>query len=274
MALVEAPLIGPVAAPQLHVMSFNIRRRVKNVNRWSHDHWSRREPLMRKLLAAEQPTVLGVQEALPDQLPAVLGGLGANYRSIGDGRNADGGGELCPVVYNDERLELIDWEQQALSDTPRKAGSTGWGNFVPRIVVVARFQDRATRNEFTVLNAHLDHRSRKSRQRSMVAIREIVLETDGPVVVVGDFNTGVESQPYRTLTGGGLLTDSWITAERRISDLWGTFPHYREPRRGTKRIDWILANAGVDVLETGINVTRYNGDWPSDHAPVQALITL
>ena len=70
--LAEKPLIGPVEPPQLHIMTYNIRRRVAHVNPWSHDFWGRREPLVRRLLAAEQPTILGVQEALPDQMPAIL----------------------------------------------------------------------------------------------------------------------------------------------------------------------------------------------------------
>lgn len=272
--LADKPLIGPVEAPQLHVMTYNIRRRVAHVNPWSHDFWGRREPLVRRLLASEQPTILGVQEALPDQLPAILEGLGGHYSSIGRGRNADGGGEQCPIVYDADRLQLLEWDQDALSNTPDTPGSNDWGNLIPRIVVTARFRDRDTRKELTAVNTHLDHMSRKSRQLSAEAIRSLVARTEGAVVVMGDFNTGAASQPYEALTSGEVLADAWDAAQDRLTELWGTFPHYRAPKQGRKRIDWLMVNEGVTVVEMGINTTRYDGAWPSDHTPVQAIITI
>ncbi|WP_323959259.1 hydrolase [Arthrobacter sp. JZ12] len=270
--LADKPLIGRVEAPELHVMTYNIRRRVAHVNPWSHDYWGRREPLIRRLLAAEQPTILGVQEALPDQMPAILEGLGERYRSIGRGRNADGQGEQCPLIYDADRLELLEWDQDALSSTPNTPGSSGWGNLIPRILVIGRFRDRDTGKQITAVNTHLDHMSRKSRQRSAVAIRSLAARTKGAVVVLGDFNTGAASMPYEELTKGEVLADAWDEAGERLTELWGTFPHYRAPKQGRKRIDWVMVNSDVTVVEIGINTTRYNGAWPSDHTPVQAII--
>lgn len=273
-ALADTPLIGPVAAPKLHVMTYNIRRKVPHAHRWSSDSWSRREPLIRRLLAAEQPNILGVQEALPEQLPAILDGLGGRYDSVGRGRDADGGGEQCPLVYDAERLQLLEWDQDALSSTPDAPGSSGWGNLIPRVVVTGRFLDRATGKHITAVNTHLDHMSRKSRQRSAEAIRSLAARTEGAVVVLGDFNTGISSQPYQALTSGGVLADAWNEAPQRLTELWGTFPHYRAPKLGRKRIDWIMVNGAVTVVGMGINTARYNGAWPSDHTPVQAVITV
>ena len=77
-----------------------------------------------------------------------------------------------------------------------------------------------------------------------------------------------------SLTGQGLLLDTWDTAEKRLTEAWGTFPNYRAPQHEHKRIDWILATPGVTVLKAAINVTRYEAGWPSDHAPVQAVLRL
>ena len=54
----------------------------------------------------------------------------------------------------------------------------------------------------------------------------------------------------------------------------GTFAAYREPRAERARIDWILVTAGVDVERAAINTFRLRGVWPSDHLPVQAVITI
>lgn len=272
--MTDPPLIGPVTAPQLQVMSFNIRRRMPRLMPGSPDRWNRRRRLVQRLLEAELPTLLGVQEALPDQANFVRHALGDRYRSIGYGRNADRRGEGCPVFYDAHRVLLLDWSQTALSDTPHEPGSTTWGNRVPRVLIDATFRDRSTGVEFRMLNTHFDHRSRLSRVRSAELVRATVAKLSLPTIVTGDFNTSVGSLPFAAITAAGNLVDTWETATERLSDAWGTFPDYRPPRLDRKRIDWILVTPAVSVRSTGINVTRFNDRWPSDHAPVQALVTL
>lgn len=268
------PLIGPAQPPQLHLMSFNIRRRILHLNRRSPDRWALREPLVKRLLASEQPTLLGVQEVMPDQAESVGEGLGEQYRWVGRGRKPDGSGEQCLIFYDFHRLDLLDWNQQSLSDTPDVPGSATWGNRNPRVVVSAVLRDKITGGEVLALNTHLDHISRKSRLHSVEMIRKLVSAAGRPALVLGDFNTGVSSKPYRNLVDDAMLHDSWLVARERVTEPWGTFPHYRKPRLRRKRIDWILTDSSFDVLSAGINVTRYAGVWPSDHAPVQAMVRL
>ena len=265
-------LIGPVDAPGLHVMSYNIRRRLPKLMPRNPDLWRHRQPLMKRLLAAEQPALIGVQEALFTQKEFVLRALGEHYRSLGHGREKNTGGEGCPIFYDSRRLEMVEWRQSALSDTPTVAGSVSWGNRTPRVVVEAIFRDLATGIHFQAVNTHLDHRSRTSRLRSAEALRNIVQATPHPTIMTGDFNTDADTHPYSQLTGNGLLVDTWHTAEQRLTQAWGTFPNYGPPKRNRKRIDWILATPGVTVESVGINVTRYEGGWPSDHTPVQAVV--
>ncbi|WP_228721037.1 endonuclease/exonuclease/phosphatase family protein [Arthrobacter sp. 260] len=267
------PLIGPVAAPDYHVMTFNIRRSMPHLRPGHRDSWAVRAPLVTRLLQDERPTLLGVQEALPVQLDAVQSGLGSTYTGIGRGRNADGQGEQCPLFYDRSRLSLLDWEQLALSNTPTVPGSTSWGNRIPRIAVRAVFSDLRSGQEFTVINTHLDHLSKRSRLYSADTLRHLVQDTKLPGIVMGDFNVDAPSGAYDVLTEGGRLADTWRAANRQLTEQWGTFPHYGKPQRGTKRIDWILATEDFSVQRAGINVTRYGGAWPSDHAPVQAVLT-
>jgi endonuclease/exonuclease/phosphatase family metal-dependent hydrolase len=91
--------------------------------------------------------------------------------------------------------------------------------------------------------------------------------------VLGDMNTDVGTMPYTILTAGPLR-DAWTSAERRLTPEWATFSGYRMPKRGGKRIDWILVNDAVTVAAAGINATRADGAAASDHEPVQALIRL
>jgi endonuclease/exonuclease/phosphatase family metal-dependent hydrolase len=272
--MTQRALIGPVAAPGLHVMSYNIRRRMPQLFARSPDRWVHRRPLLKRFLEDEQPALLGAQEALPQQANFVRHVLGERYRSIGYGREANRRGEATPIFYDSHRLRLLDWKQTALSDTPNVPGSTSWGNRTPRLVVEATFQDLATGIQFQAVNTHLDNFSRTARLHSADALRRIVSATALPSVVTGDFNTDADTSPYRELTGRDLLVDSWRSAETRLSEAWGTFLNYRVPKLERKRIDWILVTPTVTVLSAAINVTRYEGGWPSDHAAVQAVVRL
>ena len=270
---VDAALIGPVPAPALHVMSWNIRRRTFALHPRRADRWERRAPGVRSLLQTERPTLLGVQEALSDQAEFVADTLGDAYGAVGHGRGPHGGGEASPIYYDADRLELLDWEQSALSDTPHHPGSRSWGNLIPRSLVTARFRDRATATDFLAMNTHLDHLSHRSRVRSVQAILERVTE-GRPVVLMADMNADSRSAPIRELLRGEALADTWAAAAHRDSHEWGTFANYRAPRLDRDRIDWIMASPEVGVLRAAINSHRHSGGWASDHLPVHAVLHL
>jgi endonuclease/exonuclease/phosphatase family metal-dependent hydrolase len=275
--MTDAALIGPVAAPDVHVMSFNVRRRTRSLRPGSPDRWDTRKPLVRRLLHAEQPTLLGVQEALADQVDVVEHALGRRYRWIGHGRNAAGTDERCAIFYDAERLELTEWRQRALSATPDTPGSRSFGNLTRRILVSAEFTDTATGARLHAFNTHLDHLSWRSRLASAAMILDLVqratsAEPDAAIVVTGDFNADVDSAVYRRLTSEGVLRDTWEAAAEQLTPQWGTFSNYRRRRPGGSRIDLILVGRGVDVRSAGINATRFEGRAASDHEPVQAVL--
>lgn len=265
-------LIGPVAAPDVHVMTFNIRRAGDGMLHRRADRWSWREPAVRDLLAAERPTLLGLQEALPRVMASVRDSLGAGHRALGIGRGSDGRGEGAPIVFDPARLELHDWGQHPLSDEPHRPGSTGWGNLIPRVVVWAEFAERATRARFLAVNTHFDHLSSRSRLRSAISIRRLVSERGLPAVVMGDLNAGAGSPAVRALHEHGVLADSWDTAIDRRGARWGTYPGYRAPRIGGRVLDRILTTPGVRVRTVAVNTAAPGGRRPSDHLPVHAVL--
>ena len=226
---------------------------------------------MRTLLHAERPTLLATQEALPGQARWVLDALGATYRSLGRGREAGGTGEGCPVFFDADRLELLEWQQDALSDTPHVEGSRSWGNLFPRILVVARFRDRVTSEQFRLINTHLDPLCRRSQMKSVEAIRSYALEGDTATVITGDFNAGPGSRPMEMMLAGGLR-DAWRHAHHRATPEFSTYAKYRRPRPGT-RIDWIVTTANVTVEQISILARPIDDGWPSDHLPVCAELT-
>ena len=268
------PLLGPTTAPDLSVMGYNIRRLLPRPLSWGGDRWPVRAPLLARLLADESPTVLGLQEALPQQTEFVLRALGPRYRAVGVGRGAHGGGEACPVVYDSARLELLDWHQLALSGTPATPGSRSWGNPVPRVVVVARLRDRATGAALRVVNTHFDPFSARSRLLSARLISGLLAAERVPTVMTCDANDRPDSACYRELVGTGALADAWHAADRLLTPEWNTYSGYRKPVAGGRRIDWLLVGDGVRVRAAGINSRRFGGAAASDHEPVQALVRL
>ena len=261
-------LIGPRDAPDVHVMTFNIRRRMQHTRRSSPDLWAKRAPALRELLRVEQPALVGIQEALPDQGRFVRKSLGEHYRRLGHGRNADGSGEGCPIYFDTRRFELLQWGQLALSDTPHEPGSKTWGNMIPRVLVMARLGDRATGSELVFINTHFDHRSRRSRVKAATLVSSL---SGNATIITGDFNTAVDTSPFAEFARDGFH-DTWDSAPRRLTAEWGTYPNYRAPKLDRKRIDWILAGRRIEASEVGINVARYGGIAPSDHLPVQAVV--
>ncbi|GAB2912475.1 endonuclease/exonuclease/phosphatase family protein [Streptomyces mayteni] len=269
-------LIGEATGDRLHVMTFNIRMDAKAAP-GTPDSWTDRRPVLARFLDQERPTLLGVQEALYHQVKQVRDDLPGHYDWIGLGREGGGRGEFMSIYFDARRVEPLDYDHFWLSDTPSVIGSTSWGNNVVRMVTWVRFLDRRTDREFVHVNTHFDHQSENARQRSAGLVRDRIGGFDPalPVLLTGDFNTPAgTSESYRILTQEAGLTDTWGAAERRLTPAWGTFPNYRDPVEGGNRIDWVLANDGVGVLRAAINTYRRDGRYPSDHAPVQALVRL
>ncbi|GAA1636173.1 endonuclease/exonuclease/phosphatase family protein [Microbacterium flavum] len=273
------PLIGPIEAPGLHVMTLNVRRPLPVTWR-AADRWTRRRPLLAELLSRERPTLLAAQEVVPAQASVISAALGPTYRRIGAGRTRDRSGRLrgeaTPLFFDADRLSLERWSQRALSDRPDDPGSLGWGNPLPRTLVEAVFRDRKTGARFLAIGTHLDVFSARARLRSAAAIRDLIAARGAgiPAVVLGDLNADPGSPPVRSLLADGVLRDAWPAAARHRTPEWGTYAAYRPPRTAKPRIDAVFVGPGVTVDEIAIGGDRVAGGWPSDHLPVQAILRL
>lgn len=258
-------LVGPVDPPELSIMSFNVLRARK-----ASAGWRRRRDRLTALLRRERPTILGAQEVLAHQAVVLRDALGESYLFVGHGRDADAGGEGCPIFYDASRLELRDWTQTALSRRPEVAGSRSWGTLFPRVLTRADFTDRATGAAFTAMNTHLDVISPLARRRAAEMLTGAA-RTDA-TVVTGDFNAGPDAPPRRILAEAGFA-DAWDAAQTRLTREWATYARRSRPRSRGRRIDAILTR-GWDVVRTGIDARLISGGRASDHLPVHAVIRM
>ncbi|WP_344579912.1 endonuclease/exonuclease/phosphatase family protein [Streptomyces lunalinharesii] len=275
----------------LRVMTFNLRY----ASDTRPNSWAERRPVMRKLLRREAPHVIGTQEGLYGQLRDIAADLGPHYDWVGTGRAGGSRDEFAAVFYDARRLAPLEYDHFWLSDTPYVIGSKTWGNTVIRMATWVRFRDvrylqdhqdqrdqrdrRDQRDlqghrEFFLLNTHFDHAVQYARERSAELINERLAELDPalPRVVTGDFNVPAHKNPvYDAMTGGGRLVDSWDAADGRSAQ-FATFHGYRPLVPDGDRVDWILTSPGVRTRFASINTYAVDGQFPSDHLPVQASI--
>jgi len=276
---ITVPLLGTLPASaakpsnrRLEVMTFNLRF----ASTTEPNSWAVRRPVMRELLRREAPDVIGTQEGLYRQLLDIHFDLGPHWDWIGTGREGGSHDEAVAIFYDTRRLAPIEHDTFWLSDTPRVIGSNTWGARLPRVVTWIRFSDLHNRGrEFYVLNTHLDHVSQYARVRSASLIGDTIRKLDRslPSVVTGDFNAAAhKNEAYDTLLGAGLV-DTWDTAAER-GRLFATFHGYQPLTPDGDRIDWILTTPGVTTHRASVNTFERDGQFPSDHLPVQASLTL
>jgi endonuclease/exonuclease/phosphatase family metal-dependent hydrolase len=229
-----------------------------------------------------------LQEALAGQLDEILQAL-PHYRAVGVGRD-DGkrSGELTAILYLAERFDVPEQGTFWLSDTPDVPGSKSWGNVLPRICTWARLVDRRTGSGFYVYNLHLSHASQPSRERSAELLAERISKraSSDRVVVLGDLNAGESNPVMQYLTGklpkittGGAkgvaspqLVDTFRVLHSEAVEV-GTY-HGFNGATNEERIDHVLVQPAVRVLEAAIVRDNENGRYPSDHYPVFARLRL
>ena len=261
------------AADELHVMSFNLR--------FASDEpphsWPERRPVVARLLEQELPHLVGTQEGLHAQLQDIEADLPTYYDSIGQGREGGTRGEAMAIFYDSRRLQPLEHRHYWLSDTPDVVGSQTWGR-CPRMVTWVRFEDRRTGHQLYALNTHLEAFDATARARSAdLVVERMAAELDPalPVLMTGDFNepAGPGGTVYDTLVTDGPMVDTWVTATEHSAPV-GTFHGYAPPTPGGDRIDWILSSPEVVTRQVGVNTYQHGGQLPSDHLPVQAVVSL
>lgn len=257
-------------AQPVRVMTFNVRYGTAKdgSNRWE----LRREQLL-DVIRDFDPDVLGVQEALREQVDAIAEAL-PGHAAIGVGRDADGGGEYSVVFYRRGRFDVQDAETVWLSDRPDEPGSRTWGNDLPRICTGVRLVERVDGQRFTVFNTHWDHLSQPARVRSGELMAERIAArcaAGEPVLVTGDFNAAEDNPAIATLTRREQLVRDTFLVLHADEQSAGTF-HGFSGTAGAGKIDAIFATPEWRIEEAEIVRASRDGRFPSDHFPVTAVV--
>jgi endonuclease/exonuclease/phosphatase family metal-dependent hydrolase len=271
----DPPAGGSVS---VRVMSFNIRY---GTAKDGEDRWDKRQDFLVETIRAYNPDLLGTQEVLAEQADFLKQRL-PEYGFVGAGRD-DGQrkGEFSPVMFRNDRFELLAHGQWWLSPTPEKVGSKGWDAALPRIVTWARLKDRPSGVTFLYYNTHWDHQGNVARVESGKLMRKLVEDSRGdselPVIVTGDFNSTEETPQYKSLTVGDGTGPKLIDAYREVHPQRqpdeASFNGFKGTKQGM-RIDWVLHSPEWVAKGAAIDRTERNGHTPSDHYPVTADLEL
>lgn len=269
-------MTGMVAAQDISVMSFNIRLNTASdsLNAWPY----RKEKLSSQVLY-HAPQVLGVQEALPDQMNDLRASL-KQYRSIGGGRdNGTDKGEASAIFYDTTQLAALQSGMLWLSETPTVAGSKGWDAAFPRVITWVKFRHKKSGKQFVAFNTHFDHMGKVARRESAHMVLKTVKEIAGklPAFFTGDFNATPDDEPIQVIMDKNNplhLTDAKTVSVKPHYGPTGTFNAFKNKEVNDQPIDYIFIKGNWKVKNHATISQTWEGRFASDHFAVLALLHL
>ena len=261
------------ALDQLVVVTYNL---LNGAARAGTDlAWDHRRQAVGRLLQYCAPDLLGVQECFAYQADFLAQTL-AGYAWVGLGREADGSGEMAAVFYRRDRFDLVHSGHFWLSENPDVPGSQSWGTHCTRMATWVRLRRCDADLELVFANTHLDHGSETARSGGarLLAQRLPALADGSPLILTGDFNANaMDSDAWTVCTASGLR-DAWTTAPA-IAGPPETWCDFNPPRfNAGERIDWVLYQGPIRACFCETVTYREQGQYPSDHLPVRAILQL
>jgi len=250
------------------IMSFNIRYD----NTWDKENsWDLRKDNIIKLIHHYEPSILGTQEGLVNQISYLHNSL-KTYKYIGIGReDGETEGEYCAIFYKATKYKVISHSTFWLSETPDTI-SVGWDAALERICTYGLFEDLNTKERIYIFNAHFDHQGKVAQENSARLILkkiETINQENLPVILMGDLNVTPEEKTISLLKEE--LQDAISLSTSPFYGPKGTFNAFKnEP--ATKRIDYCFVK-NINILSySHIDDRLDNNKAISDHYPV--LITM
>ena len=279
------------AVIDLRVMSFNVRTGNANDgnNSWNHPSGGvDRKDLVVQTIENYDPDILGLQEDM-DYQGNYIRDQTTGYSMFRRGVQADGDGEQVAILYKTSRFTRLRQGTFWLSPDPETPGSEFGNAEFPRIVNWLELNDKQNPGfAFVIMNTHWEHGGADAkdtvRLKSAALMREKMTEIAPglPMIFTGDFNADEGSDAYRRMTSRDDFAETPVDEARFLTDTYrnthsdsatvGT-AHGFDGVAGGGRIDWILHDDGnFDTISAAIDRSSFNGRYPSDHFPINAVI--
>ena len=255
----------------MNIMSYNI----KYDNAYDTlNSWALRKHELINLISKHNPSILGIQEALSNQVEFITKKLNG-YSFVGVGReDGKSKGEYAPIFYNEKEFLLISSNTFWLSENPNNV-SVGWDASQERICTYALFEIRSNRKRFFVFNTHFDHKGAKARLESANLILSKIKDInrlDYACILMGDFNATEDKEPIKIIKS--FFDDSHFISNKGHYGSKGTFNGFIIDGEVTKKIDYIFTKKIKVIKHTHIDDKLKSGRHISDHFPVLAQINM
>lgn len=255
-------------------MTYNIRldTLADGANGWVH-----RRDLLIAQIQTLRPAVLGMQEVLPNQRADLESAL-PSHVFIGGGRD-DGklAGEASPLAIDRRVFRIESAGTFWLSPTP-DVPSVGWDAAFRRVASYAHVRRKQDGARLLVINTHWDHMGEQARVesgRQLAGWIKAKLGARESLVLLGDFNTGIETPAIaQMIAGAGIVPTAESSGTLPESQPPSSFNNYDPlPAPGTV-IDHIFVSKGIGIIRAMVVAQHANGRVASDHFPVVALLAL
>lgn len=272
----------------LRIATFNLRQSPpgKEATFDGENCWNNRKNLAAELIGFYKFDICATQEGWLHQLDYLAQNSG-KYKWIGlareDGKQK---GEHAAILYNTEKLELLDSGTFWFSETPN-VPSKGWDAACTRVCTWGKFRQISGNKVFFVLNSHFDHVGKIARQKEAEMLLEFAEKTakGAPVFITGDLNSLPHSEVIKSITESQKFFDSIDKSESAPCGPTNTFHGFslkndksklasKPSDVGKERIDYIFVSEGISVKKYAILTNSDNLKFPSDHFPVMIEVEL
>ncbi len=235
--------------------------------------WSHRRIFLSELLLSHSPDIIATQEGRFHQLQD-LKSLLPGFEMIDQHRSWIGERMYPTFFIRKNKFEFMKSEDIWLSETPDIAGSRSFDSAFPRLMTWMKVQPVNSQNDLWLVNTHLDHIKEETRLGQIKVlsneIKKFWNEKDS-LFIMGDFNDHPESVVRKHLEKTFSLQDAWKlfhkTEESSHHAFQGEVPN-------GSRIDWILVDSRLKVLNAEMDKSSRDGKFPTDHYPVVTTISL
>lgn len=276
----DIPQRARQAADSIRIVTANIRQTYFLADKKTGDDWDSRKELCRDVLLAQDADIICIQENHIGQVAYLKKSIPHTefFSSVKmRGKDKSTKDLYNPILYSAKRFEKLDAGGFWLSDTPEVALSKYDDAYMARHVNWLLLRDKKTGKKLRILNTHLEHKFGSARVKQIAVLLAFAdkLPPDTPVVITGDFNTGMDSPTVRMVLEHGWLDsysaihgpdDPGGTAHRFLGEKFINSPEGKKRRK----IDFIFHNKLLKPTSSEIIKDSRGGKYPSDHYFVSA----
>ena len=256
--------LSTIVAQTFTVMSYNcasINDEQNDENNWEH-----RKAAVVKMLLAEQPDVVGVQEDLPDQEAYMREKLSPLYDAVAIRRDPENSeNEACTIFYRADKFDMVHTNTFRLNETPEVPSQDKNTCIVSYVYV----REKESGQDYLVFNTHLDKHDAVSREKCLAMIADSAKSIGGdivPMFMLGDLNVTPDAPELAPM----WKTMKLAQREAPVTDSLYTFHGYNSGK--SKTIDYIFYS-NASALEFRIVRDGYGVPYLSDHYPIAATFS-